>query len=488
MKNPQSFVPRHRAIYEILRGRIRSRYWKYGEALPTREALCREFAVSAITIRTALRNLQQEGYIRSVRGRGSFACWKKEQEYYLSAISSAGRKLEITHLLFAPKPTDSYLMNMLADAFMEKNPQISVKFTELRPRGMEDPWLQLIASGELPQCGEFFWHAAYAEQDALYPLEELPDFEELKQELHPGAVYPTRNGSGESHIHALYLFFGVPLFMIFNVDHLEHAGGRVPYKPLSWPQIFRISRAIAERKRSGAAFAAAIAAPYSYHGVKPFIELLGQDLFQRGVPLTDLNSFAGLFQTGGALAGLELLEKILPRGRTLLRKCDEHFALGEVGFLPFASSWCLNLLEMMNQEQRYFISPIPPVGEHRKYRSFHSGFSVGIFRNGIASSEQLQVTWEWIRFLFHRRSQYLLSQDFRLPVRRGVESYLQRENPLLYAMAHNMLRNSVPQPDFSGMRRAFACAGRKITSFLHGEFSPEECLKAIREDLNHLPR
>ena len=74
MKNPQSFVPRHRAIYEILRGRIRSRYWKYGEALPSREVLCREFAVSAITIRTALRNLQQEGYIRSVRGRGSFAC------------------------------------------------------------------------------------------------------------------------------------------------------------------------------------------------------------------------------------------------------------------------------------------------------------------------------------------------------------------------------------------------------------------------------
>ena len=488
MKQPQPFLPRHRAIYEILRGRIRSRYWKYGEALPSREALCREFAVSAITIRTALRNLQRDGFVHSIRGRGTFACWKKEQEYYLSAAPTAVRKLEITHLLFAPKPADSYLMNMLADAFMEKNPLVAVKFSEIRPRGAEDPCLKLLSSGNLPQCGEFFWHAAYAELNALYPLEQLPDFEELKQELHPGALYPTKDGSGESHIHALYLFFGVPLFMIFNVDHLEHAGMCVPYKPLSWPQIFRISRALAARKPAGSVFTTAVAAPYSYHGVKPFIELLGQDLFNRNVLLTDQDSYAEIFQTESAPAGLELLEKILPRGRTLLHKCDEHFALGEVGFLPLASSWCLNLLEMMNQEQRYFISPIPPVGENRKYRSFHSGFSVGIFRNGIASNEQLLATWEWIRFLFHRRSQYLLSQDFRLPVRNGVESYLQKANPLLYAMARNMLRNSVPQPDFTGMRRAFACTGRRITAFLQGELSAGGCLDAIREELKYLAR
>lgn len=488
MKQPQPFLPRHRAIYEILRGRIRSRYWKYGEALPSREALCREFAVSAITIRTALRNLQRGGFVHSIRGRGTFACWKKEQEYYLSAAPAAGRRLEITHLLFAPNPACSYLMNMLAEAFMEKNPLVTVKFSEIRPRGMADPWLQLISTGNLPQCGEFFWHAAYAQQDALHPLEQLPDFEELKQELHPGALYPTKDGSGESHIHALYLFFGVPLFMIFNVDHLEHAGMRVPYKPLSWPQIFRISRAMAERKPGAATYAAGLFAPYSYHGVKPFIELFGQDLFNRNIPVTDPDSFAAIFQTESAPAGLELLEKILPRGRTLLHKCDEHFALGEVGFLPLASSWCLNLLEMMNQEQRYFISPIPPVGENRKYRSFHSGFSVGIFRNGIASNEQLLATWEWIRFLFHRRSQYLLSQDFRLPVRNGVESYLQKANPLLYAMARNMLRNSVPQPDFTGMRRAFACTGRRITAFLQGELSAGGCLDAIREELKYLAR
>lgn len=488
MKQPQPFLPRHREIYEILRGRIRSRYWKFGEALPPREALCREFSVSAITIRTALRNLRQDGYVRPVRGRGTFACWKKEQEYYLSAAPAAARRLEITHLLFAPKPVYSYLMNMLAEAFMEKNPLVRVKFTEIRPRGTADPCLELISSGELPQCGEFFWHAAYAERNALYPLEQLPDFEELKQELYPGAVYPTLDGSGEAHIHALYLFLGVPTFMIFDVDHLERAGVRVPYKPLSWPQIHRICRALSERKPGAATYAAAVSAPYSYHGVRPFIELLGQDLFSRNVSVTDLDSYTGIFQTDGAPAGLEQLRKMLSPGRLLLHKCDEYFALGEVGFLPLASSWCLNLMEMVNQEQRYFISPIPPVGNHRKYRSFHSGFSVGIFRNGITSPAQLQVTWEWIRFLFHRRSQYLLSQDFKLPVRNGAESYLQKANPLLYAMARNMLRNSVPQPDFVGMRRAFACTGRRISAFLRGELPPEACLRGIREDLKLLTR
>jgi len=93
------------------------------------------------------------------------------------------------------------------------------------------------------------------------------------------------------------------------------------------------------------------------------------------------------------------------------------------------------------------------------------------------------MAWEWLRFFFHRRSQYLFSQEFKLPVRCGSESYLQKKSPMLNILARNMLSDSIPQPDFIGMRPAFAIAGHQINRFLNGMLSVEQCLANIREDL-----
>jgi len=46
--------------------------WRPGEQLPTEDALIERFHVSKITVRQALRDLQQLGYIRREQGRGTF--------------------------------------------------------------------------------------------------------------------------------------------------------------------------------------------------------------------------------------------------------------------------------------------------------------------------------------------------------------------------------------------------------------------------------
>jgi GntR family transcriptional regulator len=46
--------------------------WRPGEQLPTEDALMAQFQVSKITVRQALRDLQQSGYIRREQGRGTF--------------------------------------------------------------------------------------------------------------------------------------------------------------------------------------------------------------------------------------------------------------------------------------------------------------------------------------------------------------------------------------------------------------------------------
>src|ERR1700757_3105473 len=57
-----------------------------GAALPTEQALCDEFGVSRITVRRALADLAEQGYIERRQGVGSFV-----RQHGPADVSSAGR-------------------------------------------------------------------------------------------------------------------------------------------------------------------------------------------------------------------------------------------------------------------------------------------------------------------------------------------------------------------------------------------------------------
>lgn len=62
-------VPLYRQIADVLRSSISSDAFKHGGQLPTEEELSRHFAVSRITVRHALRLIEEDGLIRKRRAK-----------------------------------------------------------------------------------------------------------------------------------------------------------------------------------------------------------------------------------------------------------------------------------------------------------------------------------------------------------------------------------------------------------------------------------
>ncbi len=484
MKDKTAFTARHQEITDILRQQIRTRHWKFGEKLPTQQELCREFSVSAITIKRVIKTLVQEGFLRTVRKSGTFVNWKKEDEYYADSISRLNRAITVTHAILVPTPTYTYIMQTLAEAFMARNPRVNITLREIRTTGSEDPYLRMFAQGDMPVCGEFFWHALYAKLNMLYPLENFADFEELQNDLQPDSTIATPDGGNVKHIHALRLYSGIPLFLLINQELMEKKGFHVDTPNMTWHKLLQITRSFSQGSKGSINYAGALPLPVSYHNVKAYVELMGQDLWSQTCSPVTPQSFQSIFSSESAVNALENLRSFVDCGNILFQGGHERFAFGEAGVLPFASSWALNLLAVLNPSLRYFASPLPPDKGKRKYHAFKSGFYVGIFRKSIASDLQLHAAWEWLHFLFHKRSQYLLSQEYKIPARKECEYHLQQQFPALNAMVNSMYKTSVPQPDFPGLRQAYSSIGQEISALLQKNITPEICLQNIREKLN----
>lgn len=65
-------VPLYHQLKTAIQQEIEAGRWKHGEQLPTENDLIARFRVSKITVRQALRELANLGYIRREQGRGTF--------------------------------------------------------------------------------------------------------------------------------------------------------------------------------------------------------------------------------------------------------------------------------------------------------------------------------------------------------------------------------------------------------------------------------
>ena len=65
-------VPLYHQLQGVLRAEIESGRWRSDERLPSEVELARRFQVSKITVRQALQDLADLGYIRREQGRGTF--------------------------------------------------------------------------------------------------------------------------------------------------------------------------------------------------------------------------------------------------------------------------------------------------------------------------------------------------------------------------------------------------------------------------------
>ena len=68
----QSLTPLYLQLKDLLRSQVVDGRLQPGDALPSERQLCEEFNVSRSTVREALRELSDQGLIRTVPGRGAF--------------------------------------------------------------------------------------------------------------------------------------------------------------------------------------------------------------------------------------------------------------------------------------------------------------------------------------------------------------------------------------------------------------------------------
>lgn len=86
--------PIYEQIYIQLRGAILRGDLKEGEALPSIRALAKELRISVITTKRAFDDLERDGFIFSVQGKGSFVAAKNKETVREEYLKQAESKME----------------------------------------------------------------------------------------------------------------------------------------------------------------------------------------------------------------------------------------------------------------------------------------------------------------------------------------------------------------------------------------------------------
>ncbi len=79
-QNTRKSLPKYREVEEDLRYKILFGHWKQGDQIPIEEELCKTYQVSRITIRKAINELENAGYLVRQSGKGTFVTdWQENQ-------------------------------------------------------------------------------------------------------------------------------------------------------------------------------------------------------------------------------------------------------------------------------------------------------------------------------------------------------------------------------------------------------------------------
>ncbi len=87
-------TPLYKSIYDDLKGKIQNNYYKEGVVLPTELELIDKYQVSRITMRRALSDLEHDGLIKRIRGKGTVVLPKKKHRdlYQLKGFTEEAKE------------------------------------------------------------------------------------------------------------------------------------------------------------------------------------------------------------------------------------------------------------------------------------------------------------------------------------------------------------------------------------------------------------
>lgn len=90
-----STVPLYEQIKNQIQNQILDSTLKQGEGLPSIRNFAKELKVSIITIKRAYEELEKEGFIETIAGRGTFVSMQNKERLRETALYEIENKLEI---------------------------------------------------------------------------------------------------------------------------------------------------------------------------------------------------------------------------------------------------------------------------------------------------------------------------------------------------------------------------------------------------------
>ena len=119
MIDKSSLVPAYVQLKSIILEKIEIGFWKEGDLISSERDLSEEFSISRMTIRQALGELVQEGYLLKKKGKGTFVCkpkvTQKDIMSFTEMIGKSGGKLENIILDFDVIKTPEFLKSVFSE-------------------------------------------------------------------------------------------------------------------------------------------------------------------------------------------------------------------------------------------------------------------------------------------------------------------------------------------------------------------------------------
>ncbi len=75
--NNSTSEPTYKKVSRLLKNKIDKRYFLPGTALPSENELAKKLGINRVTVRTALKELADNGFIKTIHGKGSFVVGKR---------------------------------------------------------------------------------------------------------------------------------------------------------------------------------------------------------------------------------------------------------------------------------------------------------------------------------------------------------------------------------------------------------------------------
>jgi len=120
--NNSLVLPLYHQVYLILKENIQTGVYSQDSPLPAEYALCKEFNVSRITVKRAMKELVADGLISRARGKGTFIAEKPSKSFsnhsiddLLESVEAIDDKTQVRHLvseIISPPKHVAYKLNL----------------------------------------------------------------------------------------------------------------------------------------------------------------------------------------------------------------------------------------------------------------------------------------------------------------------------------------------------------------------------------------